>query len=245
MLQRSASAEHNKPNMMHEELLHLLCPNVCIVCRKGLVSGETYCCSSCMAEFDSFSTPSASEEMLRHTIASRFGGKFNFEKGWCHYLFHKGSTLQQALHSMKYEGLFNLAGNFGRQLGEWMLAGSDTLDIDCIVPVPLHSLKKIERSYNQSQKIAEGIAKVLRKPVRSDLLMRKRNTRSQTGLSAGSRKKNVDGAFQALAGIASDHLLLVDDVVTTGATMAAAAAALRNGGAARISIAAVALAAKE
>ncbi|NHQ59410.1 ComF family protein [Chlorobium sp. BLA1] len=230
---------------MLEELLHLLCPNVCIVCRKGLVPGEKYCCSSCMEEFDSFSTPSSSEAMLRHTIASRFGGKFPFEKGWCRYLFHKESSLQQALHAMKYEGLFNLANSFGRQLGEWMLEGCNTPDIDCIVPVPLHSLKKIERSYNQSDKIAEGIAAVLHKPVRRDLLKRKRNTRSQTGLSAAARKKNVDGAFQTLPALTVRHLLLVDDVVTTGATMAAAAAALRDGGAERISIAAVALAAKE
>jgi len=230
---------------MLEELLHLLCPNVCIVCRKGLFPGEQYCCSACVKEFDSFLTPSASESMLRHTIASRFGGKFHFEKGWCRYLFHKESSLQQALHAMKYEGLFNLADIFGRQLGEWMLAGSDLQDIECVVPVPLHSLKKIERSYNQSEKIAEGISRVLQKPLRTDLLQRKRNTRSQTGLSADARKKNVDGAFHAVQGLTNHHLLLVDDVVTTGATMAAAAAALRRGGAERISIAALALAAKE
>ncbi len=41
------------------------------------------------------------------------------------------------------------------------------------------------------------------------------------------------------------HVLLVDDVVTTGSTMAAASKALLGAGAARISLASVALALKE
>ena len=68
---------------------------------------------------------------------------------------------------------------------------------------------------------------------------------SQTGLSALERKKNPEGAFLVAKGFRERHLLLVDDVVTTGSTMAAAASALRQGGAEKISLAAVALAIKE
>ncbi len=198
-----------------------------------------------MAEFDPFSSQDAAEGQLRQTIASHFGEQFLFERGWCRYQFHKKSSLQQVLHAMKYEGLFNIAGSFGFQLGEWILAGGDTEDIDCVVAVPLHPLKKIERSYNQSEKIAEGIAQSLQKPLRRDLLVRKRYTVSQTGLSAQERKKNPEGAFQLAKGAVGRHVLLVDDVVTTGATMAAAASVLREGGAEKISLAAVALAIKE
>ncbi len=230
---------------MREQLLHLLFPNVCVLCRHLLCSGEEQCCSSCVAEFDQFKTPLAAEQMLRHSIATRYGEKFLFERGWCRYLFHKESSLQQALHAMKYEGLFNLATTFGRQLGEWMLSGGDTEAIECIVPVPLHRLKKIERSYNQSEKIAEGIARAIDKPLQPELLQRKRYTVSQTGLSLAARKKNPEGAFLAAKSVAGRRVLLVDDVITTGATMAAAASALRQGGAAAVSLAAVALAAKE
>ena len=230
---------------MREELLHLVFPHVCVVCQSLLLPGEAYCCHGCIEEFDAFSTPRAAEQVLRQTIATRFGGNFNFERGWCRYLFHKESTLQEALHAMKYEGLFNLATAFGRQLGEWMLSGEDPLQIECIVPVPLHPLKKIERSFNQAEKIAEGIGHSLHLPVRAELLLRKRYTLSQTGLSASMRKKNLAGAFQAKKAIAGCHVLLVDDVVTTGATMAAAADALRRAGAETLSLAAIALAAKE
>ena len=230
---------------MQGHLLHLLFPHVCLLCCKQLRSGEEHCCSSCQAEFDPFSTPLASEELLRHTIASHFGETFLFERGWCRYQFHRKSPLQQVLHAMKYEGLFNLGRSFGRQLGEWMLTEGGAGDIECIVPVPLHPLKKIERSYNQSEKIAEGIAQSLQKPLRRELLRRQRYTVSQTGLSASERQKNIEGAFQVAKNVVCPHLLLVDDVVTTGATMAAAASALRHGGVERISLAAIALAIKE
>ncbi|TLU87669.1 MAG: ComF family protein [Chlorobium sp.] len=230
---------------MREQLLHLLFPHVCLVCKKLLQPGEEYCCSSCMTKFDPFATPSESEKVLRQTIVSHFGEHFPFERSWCRFQFHKKSPLQQVLHSMKYEGLFNLGTSFGRQLGAWMLSEGPPGDIECIVPIPLHRLKKIERSYNQSEKIAKGIAQSLRQPVRSELLVRKRFTVSQTGLSAQARKQNAEGAFLAGKDVRGRHVLLVDDVVTTGATMAAAAQALREGGARSVSLAAVAVAAKE
>lgn len=230
---------------MREELLHLLFPHVCLLCKRLLLPGEEFCCSGCMEAFDPFSTVSEAEEELRSTIAAHFGARFSFERGWCRYLFHKKSALQQVLHSMKYEGLFNLGTSFGHQLGKWILSDGRFGHIDCLVPIPLHRLKKIERSYNQSEKIAEGLAQLLRKPVRSEFLVRQRFTVSQTGLSAVDREKNSAGAFLATRGVRGRHVLLIDDVVTTGATMAAAAEALRAGGAISISLAALALAAKE
>jgi len=230
---------------MRQQLLHLLFPHVCLVCKKLLLAGEGYCCSSCMREFDHFRSSSEAEEMLRHTITSHFGDHFPLERGWCRYRFHKKSGLQQVLHSMKYEGLFNLGTSFGRQLGDWMLSEGDIGHIDCIVPIPLHRLKKIERSYNQSEKIAEGLAQSLRQPVCSKFLVRKRFTVSQTGLSADERQKNTEGAFLAAKSVCGRHVLLVDDVLTTGSTMAAAVQALREGGVAKISLAAIAVVAKE
>ena len=230
---------------MLEQLLHLLFPHVCLVCQKLLLPEEEYCCSACKETFDPFKTLSEAEDVLRQTVVSHYGEHFPFERGWCLYQFHKRSALQQMLHSMKYEGLFNLGTSFGLQLGEWMLSEGDIGDIECIVPVPLHRLKKTERSYNQSEKIAEGIAQSLRQSVCSDFLFRKRYTVSQTGLSALARQKNCEGAFLASKGVRGRHVLLVDDVVTTGATLAAAAQALRESGAEKVSLAAVAVAAKE
>lgn len=183
--------------------------------------------------------------MLRNVIVSRFGETVLFERGWCRYRFHKRSLLQLALHSMKYEGIYPLGTMFGRQLGSWMLSGDGIGDIECIVPVPLHRMKKIERSYNQSEKIADGIGQSIDRPVMRKLLVRKRYTVSQTGLSAEERKINAEGAFKAVKDVTLRHVLLVDDIVTTGATLAAAASALHNAGVERVSFAAVAIAVKD
>ena len=230
---------------MLEQLLHLLFPNVCVLCKTLLTSSEEGCCSSCMTDFDPFNNSLEAEQVLRHVITSRFGETFQFERGWCRYQFHKKSPLQKALYAMKYEGLFTLGTMFGRHLGEWMLSCGDIGDIECIVPVPLHHLKKIERSYNQSEKIAEGIGKTLQKPVMPELLVRKRYTVSQTGLSAAERKNNPVGAFHVARSVTMRHVLLVDDIITTGSTLAAAASACLQAGVERVSFAAVALAVKE
>ncbi len=230
---------------MLDHFLHLLFPHVCIICGESLRQGELHCCGSCVSRFDRFSSPPESGEVLRNTMVSRYGGKFAFAQGWCLYRFHKANPLQHALHSMKYEGHFTVAEYFGSCLGEWMLSGGSIDGIECIVPVPLHHLKKIERSYNQAEKIAGGIGRAIGKPVRPELLQRHRWTHSQTSLPARQRRKNPEGAFRATGASMPGHVLLVDDIVTTGATMISAAKALQKAGVGRISLAAVALAAHD
>lgn len=244
-LSASANPEPGWKEPMLDSLLHLLLPNVCAVCNRLLVEGESGFCRSCRAEFDPFALSTEGEGMLRSTIAARFGSSFAFDRGWCSYLFHKNSPLQSALHSMKYGGLFSLGRVFGRELGELVAASGSAEEIDCVVPVPLHPLKKIERTYNQSEVIALPLARRIERPMMGHVLRRKRSTRSQTGLSAGERRVNLEGAFKAVGDVGGMHVLLVDDVVTTGSTMAAASKALLGAGAARISLASVALALKE
>ena len=76
-------------------------------------------------------------------------------------------------------------------------------------------------------------------PVIVDLLIRTRETATQTALTPGTRLANVRAAF-AVANVQcpviNDHwtLIIVDDVFTTGATLAEAARALEQAGATTI-----------
>ena len=230
---------------MKERFLHFLFPEVCVICGKMLLDDERGFCHGCRERFDAFTDAPAAGFALMHVIESHFSGKNVLSSACCRYVFHQHSPLQKALHAMKYGGLYGLGLDFGRDLGYWISSVLPPSGVDCLVPVPLHRLKHVERSFNQAEKIALGIAESFQKPVRTDLLARGRYTVTQTGLAIAARRKNLEGAFLASGKEVPPHVLLVDDVVTTGATVVAAAEALLRAGAKRVSVAALALAAKE
>ena len=96
-------------------------------------------------------------------------------------------------------------------------------EIDLIIPVPLHFLKKWKRGYNQASILAKSIGKLLNKPVEERALTRKKFTSTQTKKDSIHRWENVFGAFSLRRSslIEGKHILLVDDVLTTGATLEA------------------------
>ena len=108
-------------------------------------------------------------------------------------------------------------------------------DIDMIIPVPLHWLKKRERGYNQAFWLAKGLASIYAVFVDTSIIKRTRYTVSQTMLGSTERMVNLDGAFAINKSLDNQHILLVDDVLTTGLTISNCAKVLRENGAARVS----------
>lgn len=108
-----------------------------------------------------------------------------------------------------------------------------------IAPVPLHRLRQFRRGYNQADLIARRLGRESGIRVISDLLVRTRHTRAQTGLDAGERRRNTRGAFRLkpghLAGCPGS-VALVDDVMTTGATLQACARVLISAGVKEVSV---------
>ena len=105
-----------------------------------------------------------------------------------------------------------------------------------VVPLPLHRERLVSRGFNQAALIASVAARQLQLPLRPRLLQRVRATAPQSGLSAGARQHNLQGAFVARPLAGSGPVALVDDVLTTGSTAAAAARALKAAGASRVEV---------
>ena len=115
-------------------------------------------------------------------------------------------------------------------------------EFDCIVPVPLHWSRKLQRGYNQCDLIASELMKVSGLRVKS-LLRRRLSTKRQFLLGKNHREHNLMEAFS----FAKDRsvfrkVLLVDDIYTTGATANAAAYALKKGGVESVSVYTIAIA---
>ncbi len=116
------------------------------------------------------------------------------------------------------------------------------LNIDVVVPIPLHWRRRIEHRTNSAAILAEVLADRLHAPRAEKLLRRTRSTQRQFDLTPPKRWENVRRAFAVRAGyhLRDAHVLLVDDILTTGATCSEAARALRSAGATRVTIAVVA-----
>jgi ComF family protein len=120
----------------------------------------------------------------------------------------------------------------------WMASAAAPLleEADLIAPVPMHWMRLAQRSFNQAAWLAQVLSRHTGKPWRPDALARVKRRRSQEGLSASERRRNVGGAIKARGRYEGQTVLLVDDVFTTGATAEACARALRKAGAGAVHV---------
>lgn len=109
-----------------------------------------------------------------------------------------------------------------------------------VIPTPLAHRRYRERGFNQSREIALPIARAFGLELRSDLMVRQRDTGEQAGLAQSERRRNVRNAFAVVKPLPAAHIAILDDVVTTGSTAGEMAKVLRRAGAERVEVWAVA-----
>lgn len=169
--------------------------------------------------------------------------------------------LRDLIHLLKFQQVRPAAEMLGRMLAEaigkleptFEPTFEPTMPADAmgdrkivVVPVPLHKRKRGQRGFNQAEMIAQRALKRISRPGRFELctgvLIRRRETGSQIGLTRHQRRENLRGAFGVSdpTRILKRDILLVDDVLTTGTTASECARVLRRAGASRVWVATVA-----
>lgn len=207
-------------------LFDFFLPRFCPGCKKKLTVEDKPVCSECVT-----SILLTNEKLLEREFSRKFSSTKVIKDFYSKFVFENNKELQHIIHSLKYDKKFRV----GIYLGELLAESLKQRDwqIDLIIPVPIHHLKKAERGYNQSDFIAKGLSKALKVPGSANTVKRIRYTETQTDLNLNERAKNVEKAFKLTKpkAINGKNILLVDDVITTGATILECAKVLVNSGA--------------
>ncbi|WP_027001670.1 ComF family protein [Hugenholtzia roseola] len=231
-----------------QDLLSLFYPDLCLACKEVLVGNENCICTNCLYELpktDYHRIPQQNE------VCTKFWGKVPIHYGLAYLFFRKSTAVQQLMFALKYQGQADVGLFLGELFGRELYKAGFTQQgeygtFDAILPIPLHPRKEAKRGYNQSAYFAQGLSAGLQVAVRADILVRKIETQTQTQKDRLQRFENMKSVFaiENRESIVGKHLLLVDDVITTGATLESALHLLLENGAAKVSVGAIAVAAR-
>lgn len=204
------------------EIKDIIYPNNCVICNKFVEENQNCICKQCFSKFE----PTWLEDWI---------DKLRFSEGIdeVYSSWYAINTINDMIHNLKYHNQPRLGEELGRRMAiEFPI--DELGKIDLITAVPLNTVKKRERSYNQSEWICKGLAKAWGVPYKFNLLKRMKYTDTQTDLSATERKQNMENAFAAKNKIEGLSVAIIDDVITTGATLSACAVELKKCGAGKI-----------
>ncbi|MBC7073916.1 ComF family protein [Candidatus Parcubacteria bacterium] len=207
--------------MLKEFLLDLLFPKFCLGCKKE----GSFLCQDCLATINFAREPLIFKKEILEKV----------------YFIadYSNPVLKKAILQFKYEPfLKELAKDFGKlfEIYFQILAEKPNFSNFILVPIPLDKKRENWRGYNQSEQLARVLSKLLKIPLMSNLLLKKRKTLPQILFKEKERKENIKDAFFIAVPekVKGGSFLLVDDVFTTGATMREAAKVLKEGGAKKI-----------
>jgi competence protein ComFC len=225
--------------------ISLVYPNTCQICHaEEATPAEGFIGAACRGAVKLIEPPFChrcglpySGEITTEFVCSNCAEiELSFE--WARAAVAAKSVVMEVIHRYKYNRALwfepFLAGLLIRQAvptiqkSEW----------DLIVPVPLHSLKKREREFNQAERLAKYLSAATGIPIETKLLARVEATETQTRLTRSQRAGNVGSAF-AFRGsnpVKGKRIILLDDVLTTGATTSACAKVLRQNGSGPVAV---------
>lgn len=199
-----------------DDILAVIYPPRCLVCGEPLHLSGSQICTKC---FGAMSLTRFWEQPDNTMAQSARDMQPIIENASA--LLYFDSYSRPMIHRLKYSGEWRTAEYLGELLGAYLSVSGLYPDVDVVVPVPLHPLRRLGRTYNQSEYIATGVASRLGAKTNFRSLYRTRYTSAQALKSRMDRWGNDDDLFalRSVDSLRGKHILLVDDVYTSGATI--------------------------
>ena len=211
-----------------ERILGGLFPPKCVLCGKVLQEQETDFCSACRMD-----APVCPVDRRK---------KLPFLDSWLGVWYYEGSV-RHSLLRYKFHGVRSYADAYGRMLAMKLLQ-THPEGFDMLTWVPISSLRKFKRGYDQVELLSAVVARELEMQA-TPLLKKVRHNKPQSGiLGDAQRRANVLGAYRVIDPelLKDKKILLLDDIITTGATVSECARMLLTAGAKEVHCGAVAIA---
>ncbi|PAB59373.1 ComF family protein [Anaeromicrobium sediminis] len=135
---------------------------------------------------------------------------------------------KKLVHNLKFNKKTYLAYHMAEIMSDKLLESN--LEIDYMIPVPLHKNKKRKRGFNQSELLCKYMSEKTNIIADYKTLIKCNETLEQNKLNKMERQKNLKDAFQVRnnPNMINKNILLVDDVFTTGNTIDACCGSLNR-----------------
>lgn len=225
-----------------QSLMDILYPKTCLACKSriGETKDEDLICKKCYSEIKINLPPFCTscgrhlekKNLNKNICPACIRNRLHFDRAYSPCVYD--GVTKKLIHEFKYKGKDNL----GKPLSKIMINfikeyGLPVNYLDFIIPIPLHKTRLREREFNQAEILSMHIAEEFKINLASDILLRHRQTKTQTELKNNERFLNVTNSFSVnnRLSIKEKNLLLIDDILTTGATSSEAALTLKNAGA--------------
>lgn len=225
-----------------KKLESIIFPNTCLSCHQ-IISEDGFFCQKHWSELKFISQPKCKicsqpfeyvvfdQELICPNCLKK---KPAFDSLFT--VFYYNDAIKKIIFDLKYHDQVFLAKNLAKLL--FNQNKKIASDVDFITFVPIHKKRLSSRKYNQSALLAKFFWQLCQKEnpkIRfiPDLLIKVKNTKSQTNLTKIQRQKNLNGAFifnEKYNLLEGKNILIIDDVVTTGTTLEKCCNILKNKG---------------
>ena len=200
-----------------KRLLDLLFPPRCAFCGKLLSVDSVSPCRECAKKLPYIPSGKILRKVGNHT---------------CAVTFYYEDMVRAGIHALKFSGRSARAKAFAPYLAQTIaeeLGGT----FDVITYVPISSLRRFRRGFDQTQLLARHVAAIWSVKVEKTLRKMRNNPPQSAVKTAHERRENVQNVYAIVPGadIAGRRFLLIDDITTSGSTMIVCADLLLAAGA--------------